>query len=152
MLHSTQTDRKVYEGGNVNPDGYRDELLGIKQDALAVELGRACPEYAEGIWNQQKISLLEQKESIDAPLLQQISAALKIPVEAIQNFDETHAINIIAQTVNNHDQSASVFYNSTINPIEQIIKLHEEKITLYERMLKEKDEMMMKLEKLVENK
>lgn len=86
MLHNTKTDRKIHEGRNANPDAYRDEMLGIKQDALAVELGRACPEYAEGIWNQQKISLLEQKESIDAPLLQQISAALKIPVEAIQNL------------------------------------------------------------------
>lgn len=141
MLHTTKTDRKVHEGRNVKR--FR-EMLGIKQDALAVELGDD--------WNQQKISLLEQKETIDAPLLQQISAALKIPVEAIQNFDEMHAINIIAQTVNNHDQSASVFYNSTINPIEQIVKLHEEKIELYERMLKEKDEMMAELKKLIESK
>lgn len=36
--------------------------------------------------------------------------------------------------------------------IEQIIKLHEEKITLYERMLKEKDEMMDRLEKLIKGK
>ncbi|HEX7903880.1 MAG TPA: XRE family transcriptional regulator [Chitinophagaceae bacterium] len=143
MLHTTKTDRKVHEGRNVKrPDSYRDEMLGIKQDALAVELGDD--------WNQQKISLLEQKETIDAPLLQQISAALKIPVEAIQNFDEIHAINIIAQTVNNHDQSASVFYNSTINPVEPIIKLHEEKIELYERMLKEKDEMVATLQSLLQ--
>ncbi len=37
-----------------------------------------------------------------------------------------------------------------INPIEEIKKLHEEKIALYERMLKEKDEMMSRLEKLLE--
>ncbi len=55
-------------------------MLGIKQDALAFELGDD--------WNQQKVSLLEQKETIDTALLQQISGALKIPVEAIQNFDE----------------------------------------------------------------
>ncbi len=35
------------------------------------------------------------------------------------------------------------------NPIEEIKKLHEEKIMLYERMLKEKDEMMARLEKLI---
>lgn len=100
----------------------------------------------------QAVSLLEQKETIDSTLLQQISAILKVPVEAIQNFDEQHAINIIAQTVNNHDQSASVFYNSTINPVDQLIKVHEEKIALYERMLKEKDEMMVRLERLIEGK
>lgn len=152
MLHSTQTDRKVYEGGNVNPDGYRDELLGIKQDALAVELGRACPEYAEGIWNQQKISLLEQKETIDTPLLQQISAALKIPVEAIQNFDEEQAVNVITNTFGDNSIAYQRNENPVFHPIDQLIKLHEEKIALYERMLKEKDEMMEKLERLIEKK
>jgi hypothetical protein len=39
-----------------------------------------------------------------------------------------------------------------INPIEEIKKLHEEKIALYERMLKEKDEMMARLERLMEGK
>lgn len=152
MLHHTKTDRKVHEGRNVKR--FR-EMLGIKQDALAIELGRACPEYTEGTWNQQKISLLEQKETIDAPLLQQISAALKIPVEAIQNFDEEQAVNIIANTITNNDNAVmhSLYINNaTINPIEKIIQLHEEKIALYERMLKEKDEMMAKLEKLISGK
>lgn len=39
--------------------------------------------------------------------------------------------------------------NATINPINKLIELHEEKIALYERMLKEKDEMMERLEKLL---
>lgn len=37
-----------------------------------------------------------------------------------------------------------------INPIDKIVQLHEEKIALYERMLKEKDEMMSRLEKLLD--
>lgn len=53
-------------------------MLGIKQDALAFDLNMS----------QQAVSLLEQKETIDTLLLQKISALLKIPVEAIQNFDE----------------------------------------------------------------
>lgn len=36
-----------------------------------------------------------------------------------------------------------------LNHIEKLIQLHEEKIALYERMLKEKDEMMARLEKLL---
>jgi hypothetical protein len=43
-------------------------------------------------------------------------------------------------------------YNTSFHPIEQIIKLHEEKIALYERMLKEKDQMMDRLEKLIKEK
>lgn len=80
-----------------------------KNDALTVELGDKC--------NQQKISLLEQKETIDAPLLQQIFAALKIPVEAIQNFDEEQAINIIASTFN--DNATGVIVDN-YNPIERL--------------------------------
>jgi len=134
-------ETKVHEGRNVKR--FR-EMLGIKQDALAYELG-------EG-WNQQKISLLEQKETIELPLLKQISNAMKVPVEAFQNFDEEQAVNIISNTFDNCNQPASFFYNSTINPIEQIIKLHEEKIALYERMLKEKDQMMERLEILIKEK
>jgi hypothetical protein len=48
-------------------------MLGIKQDALAADLGDD--------WNQQKVSLLEQKETIDPALLQQISSALKTPLK-----------------------------------------------------------------------
>ena len=120
------------------------EMLGIKQEALAYELGEE--------WNQKKISLLEQKEAIETSLLKQISEVLHIPVEAFQNFDEEQAINIISNTVNNSDNASgnSLFsYYPTINPIEKLVQLHEEKIALYERMLKEKDEMMGRLEKLV---
>ena len=79
--------KKIHEGRNVKR--FR-EMLGIKQDALAADLGDD--------WNQQKISLLEQKETIDDSVLQQVAAALKIPAEAIQNFDEEQAVNIIANT------------------------------------------------------
>ncbi|MBF31792.1 MAG: transcriptional regulator [Aequorivita sp.] len=131
-------EQKIHQGRNVKR--FR-EMLGIKQEALAYELGED--------WNQKKISLLEQKETIDTPLLEQISEVLHIPAEAFKNFDEEQAINIISNTFDNCSQPASVFYNSTINPLEQLIKVHEEKIALYERMLKEKDEMMARLEKLL---
>ena len=88
MTH-TAKNPKIHEGRNVKR--FR-EMLGIKQDALAFELGED--------WNQQKISLLEQKEAIDTALLQQISTALKIPVEAIKNFDEETALVNIQ---NNYD-------------------------------------------------
>ncbi|MBX2953119.1 MAG: helix-turn-helix domain-containing protein [Leadbetterella sp.] len=146
MTHTTK-HLKIHEGRNVKR--FR-EMLGIKQDALAFELGED--------WNQQKISLLEQKETIDNTLLQQISEALKIPVEAIKNFDEEQAVNIISNTFNTHDQSSGVSIHpiTNINPIEkwlealeEIKKLNAEKIELYERMLKEKDEMLARLEKLI---
>jgi len=93
--------------------------------------------------------MLEQKDVIEEDMLRQISAALKIPVEAFQNFDEQAAVNIIANTITNNDNGAVYNQNPTFQPIDKLLKLHEEKIALYERMLKEKDEMMVRLEKLI---
>ncbi|WP_445432420.1 helix-turn-helix domain-containing protein [Chryseobacterium indoltheticum] len=131
-------EQKIHQGRNVKR--FR-EMLGIKQEALAFDLGEE--------WNQKKISLLEQKDIIEDDLLKAISNALKIPVEAFQNFDEEQAINIISNTF--HDTQGLINYSPTFNnsPIDKLIQLHEEKIALYERMLKEKDEMMDRLEKLI---
>ncbi|WP_037500461.1 hypothetical protein, partial [Sphingobacterium deserti] len=100
-------------------------------------------------WNQKKISLLEQKDTVESNILEQVAQILKIPAEAIENFDEEQAINIIGNTITNHDNAFN-FGTVTIHPIDKLIQLHEEKIELYERMLKEKDEMMARLEKLIQ--
>lgn len=131
-------DYKIHQGRNVKR--FR-EMLGIKQEALALDLGED--------WNQKKISLLEQKETIENQLLEKISEVLKIPVEAFQNFDEEQAVNIIANTFQDDAVAYAEQYKCNINPMDKIIQLHEEKIALYERMLKEKDEMMSRLEKLL---
>lgn len=136
-------EQKIHQGRNVKR--FR-EMLGIKQEALALDLGDD--------WNQKKISLLEQKETIEDPLLQKISEVLKIPVEAFQNFDEEQAVNIIANTFSLDNGSIFNAHNTNpvFNPVETILKLHEEKIALYERMLKEKDDMMTRLEELIKTK
>lgn len=137
----TNTTKNIHEGRNVKR--FR-EMLGIKQDALAFELGED--------WNQQKISLLEQKQTIDTDLLQQISDTLKIPVEAFKSFNEEQAVNIISSSFDHGSVAFQKNENCTINPLEEIKRLHEEKIALYERMLKEKDEMMARMEQLIKEK
>nr|WP_314497919.1 helix-turn-helix transcriptional regulator [uncultured Chryseobacterium sp.] len=132
-------EQKVHQGRNVKR--FR-EMLGIKQEALAFDLGDE--------WNQKKVSLLEQKETIDDLLLKKISEILKIPVEAFQNFNEENAVNVIANTFNNHDHSnpqfASLITNSpSFNPIDRVVEL-------YERMLEQQKDMIDKLEKLLQDK
>ncbi|MEB2780755.1 XRE family transcriptional regulator [Algoriphagus sp. C2-6-M1] len=129
---------KIHHGRNIKR--FR-EMMGIKQDALAHELGEE--------WSQKKISLLEQKEEVEEELLRQVGEILRIPVEAFQNFDDEQAINIIANTFDNGSILNGINHNPTFHPIDKLIQLHEEKIALYERMLKEKDEMMARLEKLL---
>ncbi len=132
-------EQKIHQGRNVKR--FR-EILGIEQEALASDLGED--------WDQ-KISLLEQKETIENSLLQKISEVMKIPVEAFQNFDDRQAINVISNTFNGGAYIGNLGGTYNINPIAEIIKLHEEKISLYERMLREKDEMMARLDALIKN-
>lgn len=108
-------------------------MLGIKQEALANELGDD--------WNQRKISLLEQKDVVEDDLLVQVAKVLKVPVEAIKNFDEEAAINVIGNSY--HDNSTSnVNYHCTFNPIDKIVELYDalvkserEKIELMQKIL-----------------
>lgn len=76
---------------------------------------------------------------------------MKIPVEAFQNFDDKQAINVISNTFNEGAYIGNSGGTYNINPLVEIIKIHEEKISLYERMLKEKDEMMTRLDALIKN-
>lgn len=85
---------------------------------------------------------------MDATILDQVARILKIPVEAIENFNEELAINIIANTFNED----AFISNSGGNLHLKLVQLHDEKIALYECMLKEKDEMMARFEKLNEGK
>ena len=113
-------------------------MLGIKQEALALELGDD--------WNQRKISLLEQKETIESELLEQIAKVLKVPAEAIRNFDEEAAIfniqhNYEGSTLN-HSSNYQYNYQPTFNPIDKIVELYEalvkserEKIELMQKIL-----------------
>lgn len=118
------------------------EMLGIKQEALAAALGDD--------WNQKKISLLEAKDKLESGILDEVAKALKVPVEAIQNFDEERAVNIISNnSFENCDQPASVFYNSTFNPIDKWVEALEENKKLYERLLQAEREKVALLEQLL---
>ena len=112
-------------------------MLGIKQEALALELGED--------WNQKKVSLLESKEVIDETLLEQVAKVMKITPEAIKSFDEEAAVNFIANTFN---QSGLFNRDCTLNfnPVDKIVELYEalvksekEKVEMLQRLLDEKN-------------
>ncbi|WP_211330023.1 helix-turn-helix domain-containing protein [Deminuibacter soli] len=104
------------------------EILGIKQDTLASELGLT----------QQAISQLEQKDVIDSESMQQVARALKVPAEAIKNFSEDLAINVISSNTFNDHSANNLNYQCSFNPIDKVVEL-------YERMLREKDDLIEKL-------
>jgi len=118
----------IHHGQNIKR--FRD-ILGVKQERIAIGLGIS----------QQAMSKLEQKEQIDDDLLDKISKILNVPVEAIKNFNDEAAINIVA---NNFNETSSLICHQ-INPIDRIIEL-------YERLLQTEKEKNALLEQMIAGK
>ena len=112
------------------------ELRGMKQEALAIELGIS----------QQAISKLEQSEEIEDSTLEKIAKVLGVSAEAIKSYTDDMVINYI----NNFNDSSINHgplnnYNCTFNPLDELIKALNANKELYERLLaseKEKVEIL----------
>ena len=113
-----QTTKETHHGRNIKR---LRNILDIKQESIAFALNMT----------QQNFSVLEQRQEIENSLLEKIAKVMNIPVDLIKNFNEDGVINIISSTL--HDNSGSVLYNPTFNPIDKIIEL-------YERIIQEKNE------------
>ncbi len=133
------TEARPHHGRNIKR--FR-EWFDIKQETLAAELH----------WSQQKISLLEQKEEIEDSVLEEVAKILKVPVDAIKKLDDANAVNYF-NTFNdssvNQGAVGSNNYNCNFNPIDKVVQLYDEKIALFERMLKDKDVMIEELKGLI---
>jgi len=102
------------------------ELRGMKQDALAANLGIT----------QQAISKLEQSENVEDETLEKVAKVLGVSPEAIKNFSEEAIFNNINTFHDNsslNDYSSLLNYQCTFNPIDKIVEL-------YERLLKSEQE------------
>lgn len=131
------TEKTIHEGRNVKRIR---EILGVKQDALALDLGIS----------QQAISALEQKEKLDNKILDDVARILKVTPDAIRGFNEDAATNYI-NTFN--DNSKGDFnYNCTFNPLDKYIEQVEENKKLYEALLKSEREKIALLEKILDKK
>ncbi|ADQ17068.1 helix-turn-helix domain protein [Leadbetterella byssophila DSM 17132] len=127
--------KAIHQGRNVRR--FR-EMLGLKQEALAYELGEE--------WNQKRVSTMEQKEQIQEDILEQVAAVLKVPVEAIKNFDEERAIFNIQNNYDNANQNV----NYQFNPVDKLFQVIEENKALYERLLQSEREKVEILQKVLE--
>ena len=128
-------NKEVHHGRNVKR---LREIMGIKQEVLADELNVS----------QQKISRIESQEELDNDTLDKIANVLNIPVDAIKSYSDDIAVNIISNTFN---EQSVIAYQHNVNPVEKIMQLYDEKIELYERLLKTEKEKNALLEKILEN-
>jgi transcriptional regulator with XRE-family HTH domain len=132
MSTTSEKPTQIHHGRNIKR--FR-EMLGIKQEALALELGED--------WSQRRVSLLEAKDTIEDDILAQVAAILKVPVEAIKNFDEQAAVtyfNTFNDTSVNHGPFMGNYGTYNFNPIEKWLEVIEENKKLYERLLQSERE------------
>ncbi|MDR6807520.1 transcriptional regulator with XRE-family HTH domain [Dyadobacter sp. BE34] len=101
------------------------ELRGLKQEFVAHELRVS----------QQTVSKIEQSETIDAELLEQISKILGVPAEGIKNFNEEAVFNYIQNNYEGASGNYSGLYNCQFNPLDKLIEAFEDNKKLYERLL-----------------
>jgi transcriptional regulator with XRE-family HTH domain len=119
------------------------EILQVKQETLANELGIS----------QQSVSLLETKETIDPETLEQIAKTLKVPVDAIKNYNEDAAVSFVSSF---HDNSVSHVIGNygtyNFNPIDKWVEAIDKNEKLYEALLKSEREKIALLEKILDDK
>ena len=132
------------DGDNNRHDGLQvkrvREMLKVKQSTLAHQLGED--------WNQKKISQLEDKEVIDDRLMEEIAGALKMPVEAIRNYDEEKTVMNIQNNFEGSNSNYSGMYQCTFNPLDKLMEVTDENKRLYERIIQletEKNEMLQRM-------
>lgn len=121
------------------------ELRGIKQEALAVELGVS----------QQTVSNMEQSEIIEDEKLEQVAKALGVSVEAIKNFSEEMVINYFHNFYDNSSSQGNSFNQgmyATFNPIDKIMEQSEKIEELYKKLLQAEKDKVTYLEKLLDKK
>ena len=146
-MTNAEIPKYIHQGRNVKR--FR-EMKGIKQEVLAHQLGDG--------WSQKKISQLENMEEIESNLINELATALQISPEAIENFSEEALYNVISNTFNNNSHDTSTFtansinLNPTFNPLDEIKRLNDKMEKLYESLVKEKDEKIALLQKMVEKK
>lgn len=145
---------KIHHGQNIKR---LREFLGLKQDALAFELGENC--------NQKKVSLLEQKELVDPQIVSTIADFFQISEIALKQFDA----KTVLQCIDNEFSNKKTFSDNMIEPLDNVesatvdrycqekltltemaVKLYHERNSLYREMLHENEKLINWLKKCID--
>ncbi|MBL0741368.1 helix-turn-helix domain-containing protein [Chryseolinea lacunae] len=136
---------RPHQGRNVRR--FRD-MARLKQEALAAALG--------GDWTQKKVSQIEAMEEIEPALLEQLAKALHVTPAAIEHFDEEKTLAFISNIFNDHSgpgisYSTVTYENANDALLAENKKLYETLLKEKDALLKEKDERIALLQKLLED-
>lgn len=106
-------ERTIKVGSNIR---FIRNIKGIKQEAMAMELGITQPEY----------SVIENSETVDDQLIFEIAKILNVTPEIIKEFNENHAFYSIENRIDNttiHENGHGI--HQVFSPVEKIVELYE---------------------------
>jgi transcriptional regulator with XRE-family HTH domain len=103
------------------------ELRGMKQEALAAELGIS----------QQAVSKIEQSADVEDEALEKIAKILGVTPDAVKNFSEEAVFNYFNSFSDNSINQGPIGAHNTcnFNPLDKVVEL-------YERLLQSEREKM----------
>ncbi|MDP2452498.1 MULTISPECIES: helix-turn-helix domain-containing protein [unclassified Kaistella] len=106
-------EKAVRIGPNIK---FLRNLKGLKQDAVAIELGISQAEY----------SLIENSDLIDDEIIFQIAKILNVTAEVIKEFNESQAFYSIENKVDNTTITEHAHgIHQVFSPIEKVVELYE---------------------------
>jgi transcriptional regulator with XRE-family HTH domain len=145
---TTEAAPKVHLGRNIRH--FRQES-NLKQDELADRMGDP--------WTQKKISQLEAKAVIEDSILEQVARALEVSLDEIKEHNDVSSVTNVQNNYENSNNQGAINtnnFNCSFNPLDKVIeahedmkRLHEDVKRLYEALLKEKDEKIALLTKVM---
>ena len=135
MKEAIEVTKAVHQGKNVKRIR---EILGIKQDTLAIQMGLT----------QQAVSHLEQKETLDSKQIEEIARILKVSPDIIRHMTDEAANNFI----NKFNDYSGFNFQCTFNPLDKYIEAMEANKALYERLLASEKQKLDLLQKVIDTK
>lgn len=137
---TTEATPKVHLGRNIRH--FRQES-NLKQDELADRMGDP--------WTQKKISQLEAKAVIEDSILEQVARALEVSLDEIKEYSDPSVVNNVQNIYDTAtgNQGPNAYHNCTFNPLDKLVEAYEEIKRLNAELIKEKDEKIALLTKVM---
>ena len=140
-MNNTENDKKIPHQGR-NAKLFR-ETRGIKQEAIAIELGIS----------QQAVSQLEKRQELDDKTIAVYARVVRIDEYFIRNMVDESLLEGSTYFYDHSIQNKNVNTQSlTFNPLDKVVELCAEKDQLYERMLELEKEKSALVEQMIKEK
>lgn len=106
-------EKSVRIGPNIK---FLRNLKGLKQEAVAIELGISQAEY----------SLIENSDAVDDQIIFQIAQIINVTPEIIKEFNENQAFYSIENKVENTTITENAHgIHQVFSPVEKVVELYE---------------------------